>query len=78
MKIIKSSIPGVFAIGDVTDRVNLTPVAIAEGRAVAENLFNKNSLRVDYNEIATAVFTSTYWNHWANRRSCSKKDRERL
>ena len=54
----KSSIPGVFAIGDVTDRVNLTPVAIAEGRAVAENLFNKNSLRVDYNEIATAVFTS--------------------
>ena len=54
----QSSIPGVFAIGDVTDRVNLTPVAIAEGRAVAENLFNKNSLRVDYNEIATAVFTS--------------------
>ncbi len=54
----KSSIPGVFAIGDVTDRVNLTPVAIAEGRAVAENLFNKNSLKVDYNEIATAVFTS--------------------
>ena len=41
----KSSIPGVFAIGDVTDRVNLTPVAIAEGRAVAENLFNKNSLK---------------------------------
>ena len=54
----KSSIPGVFAIGDVTDRVNLTPVAIAEGRAVAENLFNKKSLKVDYNEIATAVFTS--------------------
>jgi len=54
----QSSIPGVFAIGDVTDRVNLTPVAIAEGRAVAENLFNKNSLKVDYTEIATAVFTS--------------------
>ena len=54
----KSSIPGVFAIGDVTDRVNLTPVAIAEGRAVAENLFNKNSLKVDYNELATTVFTS--------------------
>ncbi|MDA9719539.1 glutathione-disulfide reductase [Betaproteobacteria bacterium] len=54
----RSSIPGVFAIGDVTDRINLTPVAIAEGRAVAENLFNKNSLRVDYSEIATAVFTS--------------------
>jgi glutathione reductase (NADPH) len=54
----ESSIPGVFAIGDVTDRVNLTPVAIAEGRALAENLFNKKSLKVDYNEIATAVFTS--------------------
>ncbi|MAF82367.1 MAG: glutathione-disulfide reductase [Proteobacteria bacterium] len=54
----KSSIPEVFAIGDVTDRINLTPVAIAEGRAVAENLFNKNSLKVDYNQIASAVFTS--------------------
>ena len=41
----ESSVPGVFAIGDVTDRINLTPVAIAEGRVVAENLFNKNSLK---------------------------------
>ena len=54
----RSSISEIFAIGDVTDRVNLTPVAIAEGRAVAENLFNKNSLKLDYSEVATAVFTS--------------------
>ena len=54
----ESSIKGVFAIGDVTDRVNLTPVAIAEGRAVAEKLFNQNSVKVDHTEVATAVFTS--------------------
>ena len=54
----ETSIPGVFAVGDVTDRVNLTPVAIAEGRAVAENLFNKKNYKVNHSEVASAVFTS--------------------
>ena len=44
----KTSIPNIFAIGDVTDRLNLTPVAIAEGRALAENEFNGGKFRGDH------------------------------
>ena len=54
----QTSIPGIFAVGDVTNRINLTPVAIAEGRAVAENLFNKKNYKVNHSEVASAVFTS--------------------
>ncbi len=53
----RTSVPGVYAVGDCTDRKNLTPVAIAEGRAVAEALFNRQSLRVDYSQVPTAVFS---------------------
>jgi glutathione reductase (NADPH) len=52
-----SSVPNVFAVGDCTDRVNLTPVAIAEGQAFAETHFNGNPTCVDYENIATAVFS---------------------
>ncbi len=48
----------VFAIGDVTNRVNLTPVAIEEGRALAENEFNNKNIIVDHKNVASAVFTS--------------------
>lgn len=53
----RTSVPGVFAVGDCTDRMNLTPVAIAEGRALVETLFNKNPTPVDHRNVATAVFT---------------------
>jgi glutathione reductase (NADPH) len=49
--------PHIYAIGDVTDRLNLTPVAIAEGRAVAETLFNDNPITVDHENVPTAVFS---------------------
>ncbi len=48
--------PGVHAIGDVTNRKNLTPVAIAEGRALADSLFGKVKRQVDLSDIASAVF----------------------
>jgi glutathione reductase (NADPH) len=54
---LQTTVPGVYAIGDCTDRNNLTPVAIAEGRALAETWFNGNPQRVDYADIATAVFS---------------------
>ncbi len=54
---LQTTLAGVFAIGDCTDRNNLTPVAIAEGRALAETWFNGNPQRVDYADIATAVFS---------------------
>jgi glutathione reductase (NADPH) len=46
----------VWAIGDVTNRKNLTPVAIAEGRALADSLFGKSPRKVDLSRVASAVF----------------------
>ncbi len=53
----RTVVPSVYAIGDVTDRINLTPVAIGEGRAMAETLYNNNPIRFDHTLIATAVFS---------------------
>ncbi len=53
-----TNIPGVYAIGDVTGRAALTPVAIAAGRRLSDRLFNgEKDRRLDYNSIATVVFT---------------------
>ncbi|HTT10035.1 MAG TPA: glutathione-disulfide reductase [Burkholderiaceae bacterium] len=48
---------GIWAIGDVTNRRNLTPVAIAEGRAFADTEFGHRPVRVDHRTVATAIFT---------------------
>jgi glutathione reductase (NADPH) len=53
-----SSVPSIFAVGDVTNRANLTPVAIREGHAVADTLFGGKPWTVDHRLIATAVFTT--------------------
>jgi glutathione reductase (NADPH) len=53
----RSSVPSIYAVGDVTDRLNLTPMAIAEGQAVAETLFNDNPTKADHHNVATAVFS---------------------
>jgi glutathione reductase (NADPH) len=53
----RSSVDTIYALGDVTDRVKLTPVAIAEGRAFAETAFNGNPQILDYDNIASAVFS---------------------
>ena len=53
----RSSTSSIYAIGDVTDRHNLTPVATAEGTALAHNLFNNGSRRVDYRDIPTCIFS---------------------
>ncbi|HET7714682.1 MAG TPA: glutathione-disulfide reductase [Bauldia sp.] len=53
----RSSVDNIYAVGDVTDRVKLTPVAIREGHTVAENLFGGMSVKVDYQCIPTAVFS---------------------
>ena len=55
----QTNIPHIYAVGDVTDRVQLTPVAIAEGHVLADRLFNNQPERmVSYNNIATAVFSN--------------------
>jgi len=53
----QSSVPGIHAVGDCTNRMNLTPVAINEGRLLAETLFNGNPSAMDYADIPTAVFS---------------------
>jgi len=53
----KTTVDSIYAIGDVTDRVNLTPIALQEGMAVAETLFGNQSVGVDYTNIASAVFS---------------------
>jgi glutathione reductase (NADPH) len=52
----RSSVPSIYAVGDVTGRAALTPVAIREGWYVAETLFNDNPIAVDHSQIGTAVF----------------------
>ncbi|HMG46029.1 MAG TPA: glutathione-disulfide reductase [Allosphingosinicella sp.] len=53
----QSSVPSIYAIGDVTDRVQLTPVAIREGQAFADTVFGDRPTRVDYDNIPHAVFS---------------------
>ncbi len=52
-----TSVENIFAIGDVTDRIQLTPIAIAEGHALADRLFNPSGRNVGYEYIPTAVFS---------------------
>ncbi|WP_420133755.1 glutathione-disulfide reductase [Rhodopseudomonas sp.] len=53
----RTNIPHIYAIGDVTHRINLTPVAIRVGHAFADTVFGKRPVQVDYTNIPTAVFS---------------------
>ena len=53
----RTSVPSIYAVGDVTDRVQLTPVAIREGHAFADTVFGKKPTQVDYGCIPSAVFS---------------------
>ncbi len=53
----RSTVANIWAIGDVTDRINLTPVAIHEGMALAETLFNDRPTQPDHENVASAVFS---------------------
>jgi len=53
----RTSCSNIYAIGDCTDRINLTPVAISEGRALADSIYNNDPKTVDYENVASAVFS---------------------
>ena len=53
----QTSVPHIHAVGDVTNRVNLTPVAIREGHAFADTVFGGKPTRVDHTDVPTAVFS---------------------
>jgi glutathione reductase (NADPH) len=52
----QTNVPGVWAIGDVTNRINLTPVALMEGMAFAKTCFGGQPTKPDYQNVASAVF----------------------
>jgi glutathione reductase (NADPH) len=53
----QTNVPSIYAVGDVTNRINLTPVAIAEARAVAETLFHDNPTEMTHANVPSAVFS---------------------
>ena len=53
----RTSVPNIYAVGDVTDRINLTPVAIREGHAFADTVFGDKPTEVDHSNVPTAVFS---------------------
>lgn len=53
----QTNVPHIYAVGDVTDRLNLTPVAIREGHAFADSVFGGRPTQVDFTDVATAVFS---------------------
>ncbi len=55
---MRTSVPNIYAIGDVTDRLNLTPVATAEGHALADTLFGGRARTVSLQNVPTAVFST--------------------
>ncbi|MEY3703129.1 MAG: glutathione-disulfide reductase [Pseudomonadota bacterium] len=54
----QSSVPSIYAVGDVTNRVQLTPIAIREGHAFADSVFGNKPRTIDYSAIPMAVFSS--------------------
>jgi glutathione reductase (NADPH) len=53
----RTNVPGIYAVGDVTDRINLTPVAVDEGRAFADTVYGHKPRQVDHSLVASAVFS---------------------
>jgi glutathione reductase (NADPH) len=53
----QTAVPSIFAVGDVTDRLNLTPVAIREGHAFADTIFGGKPWQADHRDVPSAVFT---------------------
>jgi len=53
----QTAVPSIYAVGDVTDRINLTPVAIREGHAFADTVFGARPRKVDHDLVPSAVFT---------------------
>jgi glutathione reductase (NADPH) len=54
----QTNVPSIYAVGDVTDRANLTPIAIREGHAFADSVFGGKTVKVDHSRIPTAVFST--------------------
>lgn len=54
----RTNVPSIYAVGDVSNRFNLTPVAIREGHAFADSVFGNKAWQVEYSNVPTAVFST--------------------
>ena len=74
-KFQNTNVEGIYAVGDVTGRLALTPVAVAAGRRLSERLFNgKTDEHLDYTNVATVcILTPTYWIYRLYRRTSYKR-----
>jgi len=54
----QTSVSNIYAVGDVTDRINLTPVAVREGHYFADTIFGNKPMAVDHEDVPTAVFST--------------------
>ena len=70
----QTSVAHIHAVGDCTDRMGLTPVAIREGQAYADSVFGDRPTRVDYDQVPTAVFSSppSATVGWSEEMACEK------
>src|SRR3546814_8140298 len=65
----RTSVASIFAVGDVTDRIQLTPVAIREGHALADRFFNNRPADIDYTAVPSAVFSDRSEEHTSELQS---------
>ncbi len=72
----KSSVDNIYAVGDATHRMNLTPVAIREGHAFADTVYGGDPKSVDHSLVPTAVFTTPEIGTvgWSEERACRERD----
>lgn len=75
----QTSVPGIYAVGDCTNRLNLTPVALHEGQCFVETVYRANPTKPDYSNVPSAVFSdppigSVGLTEKAARRACRKVD----
>jgi len=54
----QTSVPSIYAVGDVINRIQLTPIALAEGHALADTLYGGKPRKTDYSDVPTAVFSN--------------------
>lgn len=54
----QTSVPSIYAVGDVINRIQLTPIALAEGHSLADTLFGGKPRKTDYSDVPTAVFSN--------------------
>ncbi|WP_226779184.1 glutathione-disulfide reductase [Oceaniglobus trochenteri] len=72
----QTSVPSIYAVGDVTDRINLTPVAIREGHAFADTVFGGKKVKADHALVPGAVFTQPEYGYVGMSEEEARKDHE--